>query len=170
MRDFSKISPAVWQSLRFNNLPSDGERLLYLYLLTSSHQTSAGCYQLPDGYACSDLKWQLERYQAARQVLVDADLIRFDPENGVVMITRWFKHNPPMNEKHSIGIERMLKRLPSDKIRDAAQAALDEAWQSIETEKASRRRESKNAAPEPPNGQHEELPDRFKTRFIAQRS
>ena len=61
MRDYSKISPALWQSARFNDLPSDDGRYLYLYLLTSSHQTSAGCYQLPDGYSCSDLRWPLAR-------------------------------------------------------------------------------------------------------------
>lgn len=166
MRDFSKISPAVWQSPRFNNLPSDGERLLYLYLLTSSHQTSAGCYQLPDGYACADLKWELERYRTARQVLVDSELILFDQENGVVMITRWFKHNPPMNEKHFIGIERMLKRLPSDFIREAAHLALNEARQSIESERASRSPRKQNAVDDAPNAQNEGIPGRLHTRFI----
>ncbi len=124
MRDYSKISPALWQSARFNNLPSDDGRYLYLYLLTSSHQTSAGCYQLPDGYAFSDLQWPLERYEAARQQLVEADLICFNSETSVVMITRWFKHNPPMSKSHLTGIERVLERIPSDPLREAAQEAL----------------------------------------------
>ena len=127
MRDFSKVSPAVWHSQRFNSLPSDDGRYLYLYLLTSSHQTSAGCYQLPDGYACSDLQWPLKRYTAARQQLVEADLIRFDSETGVVLITRWFKHNPPMSESHLTGIERVLERISSDSLREAAQEALPES-------------------------------------------
>ena len=116
MRDFSKIAPAVWQSARFNNLPSDDGRLLFLFLLTCSHQTSAGCYHLPDGYAVSDLQWTLERYRSARDQLVEADLIDFDRETSVVMINRWFKHNPPMNESHFTGISRLLERIPSARL------------------------------------------------------
>lgn len=114
MRDYSKISPALWQSSRFNGLPSDDGRYLYLYFLTCSHQNSAGCYRLPDGYACSDLRWQPDRYTSARDQLEAADLIRFDAATSVVMITRWFKHNPPMSESHLTGIERLLERLPAD--------------------------------------------------------
>ncbi len=117
MRDFSKISPAVWQSSRFNSLPSDDGRYLYLYLLTNRHQNSAGCYRLPDGYACTDLLWRPDRYVAARQALQKADMIRFDAETIEVMITRWFKHNPPMNQSHYDGTERILERLESPRLQ-----------------------------------------------------
>lgn len=128
MRDFSKISPALWQSKRFNSLPSDDGRYLYLYLMTNSHQTSAGCYRLPDGYATDDLCWERSRYAQAKQELADAELILFDDAESVVMITRWFKHNPPMSGSHFIGIERTLERLPSQMIRQAALQAAHESW------------------------------------------
>ena len=38
MRDFSKISPDVWQSERFRALPSDEARYLFLYLMTTSEE------------------------------------------------------------------------------------------------------------------------------------
>ena len=135
MRDFSKISPALWQSKRFNTLPSDDGRYLYLYLLTSGHQPSAGAYRLPDGYATNDLHWELSRYLKARHELAVADLILFDETESVVMITRWFKHNPPMSESHFIGIGRMLERLPSQMIWEAASQAANEAWESVKAAK-----------------------------------
>jgi hypothetical protein len=110
MRGYSKISPALWDSERFTSLPSDDGRYLYLYLLTSRHQTSAGAYRLPDGYASTDLRWTPERYVEAREQLVQADLIRFDSQATVVMITRWFKHNPPMNASHLKSIEGELEQ------------------------------------------------------------
>ena len=170
MRDYSKISPAVWQSARFNSLPSDDGRYLYLYLLTSSHQTSAGCYQLPDGYACSDLRWPLERYQSAREQLVAAELIRFDVETAVVMITRWFKHNPPMSESHLLGIERQLERLPSKTICEAALEAAQEAWESIETQRAQKTLRKQKPTHGHPNGSERTLPDRFHSTAYMQRS
>lgn len=120
MRVFSKISPALWQSKRFARLKSDNAKLLFMYLLTCTHQNSAGCYHLPDGYACSDLDWSQEKYSAALDFLVEAKLIQFDPECEDVMIERWFKHNPPMNPKHQKGIERMLDSIQSETLRNAS--------------------------------------------------
>jgi hypothetical protein len=62
------------------------------------------------------LRWPVERYQKARSELVDAGLIRWDDDASVVMITRWFKFSPPMNEKHWKGIRHILERLPSQSI------------------------------------------------------
>ena len=129
MREFSKISPAVWHSPRFNSLPSDDGRDLYLYLLSSPHQTSAGAYHLPEGYACADLRWPEGRYRQARDQLITADLITFDADTEAVMIKRWFKHNPPKNEKHYRGIIQMIARLSSATTRQAASEAVHEVWQ-----------------------------------------
>ena len=167
MRDYSKISPSVWHSQRFNNLPSDDGRYLYLYLLTSSHQTSAGCFQLPDGYACSDLSWALERYRAAREQLVEADLIRLDTETNVVMITRWFKHNPPMSDSHLLGIERVLERIPSDKICEAAQEALQSSWASIQGQRAIAAQRKQMRSPGAPVGSSTNFPDRLNTGYLG---
>src|SRR5262245_53704602 len=131
MRVFSKISPAVWQSSRFNSLPSDDGRYLYLYLLTNTHQNSAGCYRLPDGYACSDLRWDRERYYAARDELVAAEMIRFDVEHNIVMVERWFKHNPPTSEDHLKGIDRLLQILPPGPLQEASQQCAVEACEAF---------------------------------------
>jgi hypothetical protein len=125
MRDFSKISPAVWSSKRFNNLATDDAKLALIYLMTSEHQTSAGCYRLPDAYAAADLRWSLERFQKARAELVAADLVLYDPESSVVMVRGWFRHNPPMNSKHLKGIRNFLERLPSQQIWKEATAELE---------------------------------------------
>ncbi len=167
MRDFSKISPAVWQSQRFNTLPSDDGRYLYLYLLTSSHQTSAGCYQLPDGYACSDLAWELERYKQAREELINAGLIHFDAETNVVMVTRWFKHNPPMSESHLLGVERILERIPSRSICEAAQEALRESWESVQAQKAIAAQRRQKPALGVSNGSGAGFPDKLNTAFLG---
>jgi hypothetical protein len=166
MRPFSKISHALWQSERYHNLPSDEGRYLYIYLLTSSHQTSAGAYRLPDGYACEDLRWPLGKYRLARDQLVAADFIHFDDETSVVMITRWFKHNPPMNDSHLKSIEGELSRLPSEPIAEAAYAELVATQEAIEAEKqekAARKRKPLSIAS---NGLGGAIPDRLATAFL----
>jgi hypothetical protein len=163
MRDFSKVSPTVWQSERFNSLPSDDGRYVYLYLLTNGHQTSAGCYRLPDGYACSDLRWLPERYAKARSQLIEADLIQFDASAQVIMICRWFKHNPPMNDDHHTGIVRILERLPSETIANAAKQALEDSLEAIHAEKAAKTAQKQKPAHGLSNGLGGQIPERLQT-------
>ena len=166
MRGFSKISPALWDSERFNTLPSDDGRYLYLYLLTSRHQTSAGAYRLPDGYAATDLGWPPERYVNARELLVQADLIRFDTQTSVVMITRWFKHNPPMNESHLKSIEGELERLPSLTLAEAAHHDLEIIQESLNAERLAKIARKQKAAQGLPNDLGKTVSDRLNTRFL----
>ncbi|HUQ35687.1 MAG TPA: hypothetical protein VM144_04855 [Aestuariivirga sp.] len=167
MRGFSKISPELWDSERFNTLPSDDGRYLYLYLLTCSHQTSAGAYKLPDGYAATDLRWTPERYFIAREVLVGADLIRFDPQTSVVLITRWFKHNPPMNADHLKSIEGELERLSSPTLAQEAHSDLLMIQESLEAEKAAKAARRQKPVHGVPNGFGGPMPERLNTNYLT---
>lgn len=142
MRDFTKVSSMVWQSSRFMG-GSDEERLLYLYFLTCEHQNSAGAYRLPDGYACTDLKWPVEKYVKSRAGLIEADLISFDDPQSIVVVRRWFRHNPPMNEKHLKGILNVLRKLPPADIVLGAINEAEDAWEAAK---------SKGARPQPSPG------------------
>lgn len=128
VKRFSKIGAgALWRSKRFAGLPSTEAKLLLFYFLTSEHMTSAGGYEVPDGYAIADLGWTLDQYRTARSELVEAELILFDEETSVVYVLRWFKHNIPMNQRHSAGTARLISELPSDFIREQAEADFTEA-------------------------------------------
>lgn len=116
-RQFNMIAPAIWRSARFLSVSSDA-KALHLYLLTSPHQNSAGTYCLPDGYACSDLRWPLEQYQGARTELVAAGLIEFDGETSEVYILRWFQHCAPKGPKQQAGTRRLVEGIESDRLRE----------------------------------------------------
>lgn len=97
-REWSKVAPNVWESGRFVGLTDSDAKLLLLYFMSNSHQNSSGCYRIPDGYAVADLGWSLDQYRSARNLLVEAELITFDPATSEVFVDRWFKHNPPTNQ------------------------------------------------------------------------
>lgn len=126
-RDFTKVSPAVWRSNRFRRLATTDAQLLYLYFLTCEHQNSAGCFRIPDGYACADLGWETGRYVTARDTLVDGEMVSFDQEGEVVYIRRWFKHSPPMNDKHAVGTRKIIADIENDSLREVVEAEFDEA-------------------------------------------
>jgi hypothetical protein len=119
-REFSKVSPALWRSERFTSLERT-DQVLLLYFMTSDHQNSAGCYRLPDGYACSDLKWEIADYTAHRRRLIEADLIAFDQVTLELYIRRWFQHCPPMNDKHAQGTIRLISDIDSDVLRETVE-------------------------------------------------
>jgi hypothetical protein len=131
-RRFTKIGGgALWRSKRFTDLSSTDAKLLLFYFLTSEHMTSAGAYQVPDGYAIADLGWTMEQYRKARAELVSADLILFDDESSVVYVLRWFRHNVPMNQRHTVGTARLISEIPCDAVRERVEADFTEAMNVV---------------------------------------
>lgn len=126
-RDFSKVSPKVWRSPRFRGLQSDQAKLFYLYVLTCEHQSSAGCFRLPDAYAAADLSWPRDILETARAHLIETQLLVHDPETEEYFVPRWFKHNPSTNPKHRKGIERQISDLDSEHVRRVAEAEFIES-------------------------------------------
>ena len=116
-RQFNRVSPAMWRSSRFLGVSSDA-KALHLYLMTSPHQNSAGCYVLPDGYACADLRWSPDVYQSSRAELVAAELIAFDEETREIYVLRWFQHCAPKGPKQKAGTERLVAAIESDRLRE----------------------------------------------------
>ncbi|MBX9465563.1 MAG: hypothetical protein KL840_21780 [Aquamicrobium sp.] len=134
-REFSKVSPAVWRSGRFRRLSGQMSKQVYLYFITNSHVNSAGCYPLPDLYACADLDCEAEVYTAARDELLAGELIDHDPDTAEILIERWFRHNPPMNPNHYKGTSKLVSEVESDRLREKAEEALSEAWQAYQKRK-----------------------------------
>lgn len=125
-QDFTKVSPAVWRSKRFLAL-DDAGKVLYLYSLTCEHQNSTGCFRLPDAYASADLEWTVEKYRQYRDGLVAADLLAVDVEHSMIYVCRWFKHCPPTNNSHSVGIMKQIARIDSDVLRERVEAEFTQA-------------------------------------------
>ena len=111
-RQFHKVSPDVWRSRRFLAL-ADEQRLLWFYLATSPHQTSAGCCKLPPAYAVADLGWIMDQYLDCLAALVGADLIAHDPDTDEIYVCRWFKTSPPTNGKHAAGVYSRICKIES---------------------------------------------------------
>ncbi len=123
MRDFTKLTPAIFDDKRFVSIASEtvSPQVVFFYLMGGKHQNSAGCYKLPDLYAASDLHCSVESYVAARLALVEAGLILFDEDTNELYIVGWFASNGSLtNWKHAAGTERLIYQIESQTISDAA--------------------------------------------------
>ena len=56
-----------------------------------------------------------------------ADLIAFDDDTSTVYVLRWFKHSPPMNDKHARGCRRLIEELEAADIAMMVQVDFDDA-------------------------------------------
>lgn len=127
----------LWASDRFRTLSDDDTRYLFLYLLTSPHQTSTGCFVLKQGYALADLElngstWTPEKYQGCRQALMGAGLIMADDQTDEILIMRWWKDCGPTNESWYKGAAKQCAAIVSPELRSTALEALEECWARVQ--------------------------------------
>ena len=126
-RLFTMVPGTIWSDQKFKNLPTDLDRYLFIYILTSGHQNLAGTYGLPDGYAATDLGWTVEEYQQRREHLVVAGFIKFDSTTSEVMVVDWFQWNPASGLRVTPGIRRVVSNIKSTHVRAALEQALNDA-------------------------------------------
>lgn len=135
MRESSKVGSALWRSKAFLGLPDDG-RFLFVFCLTSPHQTAAGAFRLPDEYASADLRWTVFRYRDARSLLIDEEFVIFDEETHEFFINGWFKHCPGTNPSHWKSITSAIAKISSARIRDEAQLQMETVQAAIAASKS----------------------------------
>lgn len=135
MRDFCKVSPKVWRSLKFKKL-SDRGRLLYLYLLTCPHANAVGCYSLPLAYVGADIG--LDTPADVMAEVEAAGLVRYDDGEGIVFVENFMHFNPPTNASHAammLKLAQELKKTPfyKDLIESLQILCQDKDWKGIDT-------------------------------------
>lgn len=121
-RKFTLVLRSIWRSQRFGSLKGTDPRLLYFYFLTCRHQTSIGCFHLPDAYAADDLGWSIADYLEARAEVIRVGLIDFDASTFEVAIDRYIQNNPPANNSHATGMQALIENIESDRLREKLEA------------------------------------------------
>lgn len=130
--NFAKINKTLWNSEKFKNL-NEIDKLLYLYLLTSSQSNSCGCYVLKIGYIMVDLEWNQEQVKAGIEAVEKTGLIRYEYRTDTVYLNRWFDFNGPQNPKHALKIISDIEKIPYGEnvamiIADFSKALDDKGW------------------------------------------
>lgn len=117
MREFTKVSSSLHNSEKFRSLGRDyTSKYIYTYLLTCPHANSSGCFDLKAAYACDDLDMDLIQYRDGIETLSKAGLVKVEKDKNTVLITKWLDHNPPVNQKHAIGMITQIKTVSSDEL------------------------------------------------------
>ena len=101
------ISPEIWKEKTFLRLtPTD--KLVYLYLLTTTHGNAVGLYYLPLEYAAHDLSLTINQIKVALNTLVEKNLISYDIDNAFVFLPNFAKEIA--NIHHITRLRKFIKQ------------------------------------------------------------
>ncbi len=113
MRLYGSIHTSLWFDANFNQL-SDQARLLMVYLLSCPHGNLLGCFRLPPGFVCEDLKWELEKVTTTFQELIETHFVKFDIRTNWILILPFLKSNPIVNVNQGRCVEKLCHQMPTD--------------------------------------------------------
>lgn len=113
MRDYGKVHATFWSSPTFAS-SSDDAKVLALYLMTCSHNTIAGVFRMPDGYASEDLGWSPERVQKAFAELFENGFCNRCETTKWAWIVKHLKWNPPANPNQRKAAAKVVLAVPDE--------------------------------------------------------
>jgi len=113
MRDYGKIYNSFWSSPTTGRM-SDDAKLLAIYLMTCSHNTIAGVFRLPDGYAAEDLGWTPERVSNGFVELSANGFANRCETTKWVVIHKHLDWNPPENPNQAKAAVKVMRKIPAD--------------------------------------------------------
>jgi hypothetical protein len=111
MREYGKVFSRIWESADFRSLSEDG-RTLVLYLLTCQHATIAGVFRVPDGYACEDLQWTVERVAKGFANLQEKGFATRCDGSMWVWVRKFLEWNPPENPNQRSSAAKVARTIP----------------------------------------------------------
>jgi phosphoglycolate phosphatase-like HAD superfamily hydrolase len=111
MRDYGIVRVRFWEWAKRKQIDAD-ERELALYLLTSPHGNSLGCYRLPMAYLCDDLGKDVETAARALSRLSAIGFLEREEVSGWTWIVGYLDHNPIPNRNVGKAVEKQLDAVP----------------------------------------------------------
>ena len=87
-------------------------RELALYLLTTPHGNSLGCFRLPMAYFCDDLDANAKAVIKSLDELKAVGFLERDEEDGWTWICDFLEHNPVPNSNVGKAIGKLVEQIP----------------------------------------------------------
>jgi len=111
MRDYGVVRVRFWEWAKRKGLNAE-ERELALYLLTSPHGNSLGCFRLPMAYLCDDLGKDIETVTETISRLSEIGFLERDETTGWTWIVGFLEHNPIPNRNVGKAVEKQIEVVP----------------------------------------------------------
>lgn len=121
---YQKIFTQIWNDEKFIALPIEDQRL-FLYVLTCPHSNLIGFYVLKEGYVLDDLKITSKSFHKSLDNLIEKGLVKYDKQAQVILILKYFKHNPITNPNQQKAAKKIVQSLPKNSLIQDFKAILE---------------------------------------------
>src|SRR5215203_6198184 len=111
MRDYGVVRIRFWSWAKRKKLSIEA-RDLALYLLTSPHGNSLGCFRLPMAYLCEDFDANAKAVSKSLDALKEVGFLERDQEDGWTWICDYLEHNPVPNGNVGKAIGKLVEQIP----------------------------------------------------------
>lgn len=111
MRDYGVVRVRFWSWAKRKKLSIEA-RDLALYLLTSPHTNSLGCFRLPMAYLCDDLDTNAKVSTKTLEELATVGFLARDEADGWTWICDYLEHNPIPNSNVGKAVGKLLEQVP----------------------------------------------------------
>lgn len=95
---------------------SPEKKLLYVYLLTNSHTTQSGIYEISFTIIKFETGLNLKKIQDIMKEFVESGKIAYDEDSGEILIVNWMKYNWSNSPKVIKAVIESLKKVKSEKL------------------------------------------------------
>lgn len=112
MREYGQIQTAFWTHHKIKSLPM-GAKILAVYLLSSRHTTSLGCFYLPTLYIRSDLNMSEDETAQALKDLEAAKFAYYDHDLEWILIRDFLEWNRIANQSVAKYVAREFEAVPA---------------------------------------------------------
>lgn len=131
MRQYGTVNSQFWITPKTKRL-STHAKLLYLYLRTSPHTNSVGCFYLEPAYAQADLGWNAETVSETIAELFRNGLVLWSETLSWVYVVGLLADNPPANPNTGAAMAKMLEQIPDEFDLFSSEAAGAELLATLE--------------------------------------
>lgn len=118
MANFRSIQVSFWSDTKIAEDFSVEERYFFLYLLTNTHTTLSGCYeisvkQMADESGLTREKCQklLDKFEADYGVAI------YSKETREILIVNWHKHNWTGSDKYRAAVEKQIALIKNEQFK-----------------------------------------------------
>lgn len=110
---------------------SPEKKLLYVYLLTNSHTTQSGIYEISFTIIKFETGLNLKKIQDIMKEFVESGKIAYDEDFGEVFIVNWMKYNWSNSPKVIKAVIESLKKVKSRKLLEMFVNGLDSEQKAL---------------------------------------
>ena len=117
MRLYGKDETGFWTNPKVADL-STTAKLLLVYLYSSPHSSSFGCFVLKEGYVQADLSLSPKTISKALSELFRKGFVRVDKASQLLWIAGWWGHNTISNPNVALNIVKQIRALPKCELKN----------------------------------------------------